>query len=53
MSQSDNQRLNDLEERVKTLETQVEELLELAEGKDLMPVVYPEPVEPKPGRRGG
>lgn len=53
MSQSDNQRLNELEERVSQLEEQVAHLLELAEGKDLMPVVYPEPAEPKPGRRGG
>lgn len=53
MSQSDSARLQELEERVKTLEEQVAELLELAEGKDLMPVVYPEPVEPKPGRRSG
>ena len=60
MSQADSARFDALEEKVKEqderlaeLEEQVAALRELAEGQDLMPVVYPEPVDPKPGRRSG
>lgn len=58
MSQADSARFDALEEQVKELsdrcdelEEQVATLRELAEGKDMMPVVYPESTGPKPGRR--
>ena len=60
MSQADSARIEALEaqvreqdERISELEEQVASLRKLAEGDDLMPVVYPETIGPKPGRRSG
>jgi len=60
MSQADSARIEALEaqvreqdERIGELEEQVAALRKLAEGDDLMPVVYPENTAPKPGRRSG
>jgi len=57
MSQADNARIEALEaqvkeqdERIAQLEEQVGNLRELAEGKDMMPVVYPTDTPPR-GRR--